>query len=210
MKNILIGVLVGISILSLGYIAYDEFIREDKITYTECNKDEICDECICDNDNESEIEEKYIIERSGIYTKNGKIYKLDAYKYLNENVKIEDVKINGKSINLERKDSILYVNGKKVSNVDEIYVTNNHIYTFYVAQDGLVFNNIIDENANITNLVDNKTIGDFQAYNIYLTENGEIAAIGSESCGLECYGDKEIVKLTYTNNKLEITKEKLK
>lgn len=212
MKNILIGVFVGISVLSLSYIAYDEFIKEDKIIYKECNKNELCDECVCDNDNDNvyENEEDYVKQQSGIYSKNGKIYKLDVYKYLNENVKIEDIKINGKLIKLERKENILYVNGKKVGYVDEIYVTNNHIYTFSVAQDGLDFENIIDENANVTNLDGNKTIGKFQAYNIYLTENGEIAAVGAESCGLECTSDEEIVKLTYTNNKLEITKEKLK
>ena len=212
MKNIIIGVFVGISLLPLSYIAYDEFIKEDKIIYKECNKNELCDECVCNNDcdNDNEIEESYTKQHSGIYTKNGKFYKLDAYKYLDENVKIEDIKINGKLIKLERKENILYVNGKKVGYVDEIYVTNNHIYTFSVAQDGLHFENIIDENANVTNLDGNKTIGGFQAYNIYLTENGEIAAVGAESCGLECSSDEEIIKLTYTNNKLEITREKLK
>ena len=42
-KNIIIGVFVGISVLSLSYIAYDEFIKEDKIIYKECNKNELCD-----------------------------------------------------------------------------------------------------------------------------------------------------------------------
>ena len=42
-KNIVIALLLIVSIGSIGYITYDEFIKEEKAIYQECNKEEICD-----------------------------------------------------------------------------------------------------------------------------------------------------------------------
>ena len=68
---------------------------------------------------------------------------------------------------------------------------------------------VIDSNGKFTNLDDNKTIGAFQAKDIYLNETGDLIAIGSAYCGIECTAVQELVKFSYTNNKLQITKEKL-
>ena len=210
-KNIVIVLLLIVSLGSLGFIVYDKFIKEEKVELVECNKEELCDECICDNDYEIEDEDSYYVEHSGVYTKDGKIYKLDVYKELIDNVKIQDLELNNKTLNLEKKDSILYVNDKKIDYADQIYITNNHIFVGHVAQCGLVFNSVIDSNLNVTDLDNNEKINGFQAYDIYLSEEGNLITVGKSACGdgpdVIPY---EKVEFKISNGKLEITKEKLK
>ena len=81
MKNILIGVFASISLLLLGFIAYDKFTTKDEVLVKKCNKEEICDECICNECNYygEDDEESAIIESDSFYSKDGKIYKLDVY-----------------------------------------------------------------------------------------------------------------------------------
>lgn len=83
MKNILIGVFVSVSVLLMGYIGYDEFVKEEKVIYKECNKEELCDD----------------IEVVDVNT---------------------DGKINNKTVKIENKDNLLYVNNKKLSCTDKI------------------------------------------------------------------------------------------
>ena len=205
MKNALIGVFAGISVISLGYIVYDSFIKEDKIQLKECNKEELCDECICNNDDILE-DDDVIINNNAVYTKDGKIYKLDVYNIVNlETGKIE---LENQSIKLEKRDSVLYANGKEIGYVDELYVTDKYILMGTAAQNGTDFVGAIMANGKNIDLSNNKTIGDFQAHEIYLTDTGEIVAIGADFCGIECNPKLEILKFTYNNGDLKLTKTK--
>lgn len=201
MKNIIIGVLGGISLFSLVYITYDIFIKEDKVIYQECNKEEICDECVCDNECDNYDDESIIVESNKVYGKDGKIYKLDVYEV--NNIQTENIDLNGKKIKFENKNDELYVNGKKVEYAMRLYVTNNYILAGSVGQLGVGFQYSIDENGNITKL----STGEFQAVKIYLNSTGNITAIGSNFCGLECYHEK-IVSFGYDNGKLMIATTK--
>lgn len=207
MKNILIGVFAGISVLSLGFITYDKFIKEEKIIYKECNKEELCDKCVCNDDYEEESNNYFDIESSGIYSKDGKVYKLYAYKSTGENADEEYIKLNNKSAKIEKKSGILYFNDKKVNHADILYVTSNYIVTGSACQNGLCFMNAITSDGSIIDLDNHKTIGEFQTEEIYLTDNGNLVAIGGKFCGLDCSSDKEIVTFSYTNGKLQITKD---
>ena len=200
-KNIVIALLLIVSIGSIGYITYDEFIREEKAIYQECNKEEICDECICDNECDNYDDESIIIESNKVYDKDGKVYKLDVYEV--NNIQTENIDLNGKKIKIENKNDELYVNSKKVEYAMRLYVTNNYILAGSVGQLGTQFQYSIDENGNITKL----STGEFQAVNIYLNSTGNITAIGSNFCGLECYHEK-IVSFGYNNGKLMIATTK--
>ena len=208
MKNVLIGVFATISLLSLGFIAYDKFTTKDEVLVKECNKEEICDECICNecNCDGEAYEETPIIESNSFYSKDGKIYKLDVYDV--QKIKSENIKLNGKNIKLENKDEVLYINNKKIEAM-LLYVTDYYILTGDVGLVGVSFTNIINAEGIVTNLNDNKIKGDFQAEDIYLTDSGNIVAIGGSYCGIECEPKKEILKISRNNGKLQITKEKI-
>lgn len=211
MKNVLIGVLASLSVILSGYIIYDSFIKEEPEILLESQ----CLECNCEENNEyidEDNEGTYDKQSSGIYTKNGKIHKLDIYQVTSSgDIEFDDIKINNKPIKIVIKNSNLYINDKKTDYyADYIYVTNNHAYLFNVGQNGLVFQVVIDSNGKLTDLYNNKTIGDFSTNDIYLNESGDLIAIGSAFCGLNCTSDEELVKFSYSNNKLQITKEKLK
>ena len=47
----------------------------------------------------------------------------------------------------------------------------------------------------------------FEGENFYLGENGDIVMVGGAYCGIECTPKKEVVRLSYTNGKLNITKK---
>lgn len=214
MKNVLIGILSSISVILSGYIIYDNFIKEEKNVSKVEDK---CQECNCEENNNYYLEEDkegtYTKTSSGVYDKNGKIHKLDIYQITQSgDIEFNDIKINNKQIKIVIKDDGLYVNDKKTDYyADYIYVTNNHAYLLGVGQSGLCFEIVIDSTGKITNLHDNNTIGDFQASDIYLNENGDLVAIGNDFCFNFCDEiDKELIKFSYQNNKLQITKEKLK
>ena len=87
MKKNLIWVFAVIAILFLGYIIYDEIITDDVVYINECDKEELCDECvcnecICDNDCDDLDDVDPLINSSGIYTKDGKVLKLDVYSMI--------------------------------------------------------------------------------------------------------------------------------
>ena len=214
MKNVLIGILASLSVILSGYIIYDNFIKEEEkdVSKTE----DKCPECNCKENNDNHLEEhnegSYTKTSSGVYDKNGKIHKLDIYQVTSSgNIEFDDLEINNKQIKIVIKDDVLYINDKKSDYyADYIYVTNNHAYLLVNAQNGLVFQVVIDSTGKITDLYDNKTIGDFSTNDIYLNETGDLNAIGSAFCGLNCTSDEELVKFSYSNNKLQITKEKLK
>ena len=212
MKNVLIGVLASLSVILSGYIIYDNFVKGEPEILLESK----CEECNCEDNNdylEEDNEGTYTKTSSGIYTKNGKIHKLDIYQVtLSGDIEFDDIKIHNKQIKIVIKNDVLYINDKKTDYyADYIYVTNNHAYLFSsLSQKGLEFLAAIDSNGNITNLHNNKTIGNFQADNIYLNETGDLNAVGSAFCGLNCTSDEELVKFSYSDNKLQITKEKLK
>lgn len=210
MKNILISVFATISVLSLGYITYDKFIKENDVVINECNKEELCEECICDDENnfDDTEEETAIIDTDMVYTNAGNVYKLEVYDV--SKIKTENIKLNGKTIKIQNKDDNLLINdSKKIEYAMKLYVTKHFILMGDVAQDGIVFNNVIDEKGNITNLEKNSTIGDFQAYDIYLTETGNIASVGADYCGIECNPQERLLKFSYINNKIQITEEKI-
>lgn len=211
MKNVLIGVLASLSVILSGYIIYDKFIKGEPEILLESK----CEECKCEDNNDylkEDNEGTYDKQSSGIYTKTGKIYKLDIYQVTSSgDIEFDDIKINNKPIKIVIKNNDLYINDKKSDYYSEtIYVTKTHAYLFSLGQNGLVFQAAVDSDGNITGLYENKTIGNFQADNIYLNESGDLIAIGSAFCGLDCASDKEIVEFSYSNNKLQITKEKLK
>lgn len=210
MKNVLIGVLASLSVILSGYIIYDSFIKEEPEILVESK----CEECNCEDNNdylEEDNEGTYTKTSSGIYTQNGKIHKLDIYQVTSSgDIKFDDIKIHNKQIKIVIKNDVLYINDKKTDYyADYIYVTNNHAYLLVVAQNGLVFQVAIDSSGKLTDLYNNKTIGDFSTNDIYLNETGDLNAVGSAFCGLICTSDEELVKFSYTNNKLQITKEKL-
>lgn len=213
MKNVLIGILASLSVILSGYIIYDNFIKEEEKVVSKT--EDKCPECNCEENNNNYLEEdnegSYTKTSSRVYTKNGKIHKLDIYQVTTSgDIEFDDIKINNKQIKIVIKDHILYINDKKNDYyADYIYVTNNHVYLLANAQNGLVFQVAIDSTGKFTDLEDNKTIGDFSTNDIYLNETGDLNAIGSAFCGLNCTSDEELVKFSYTNNKLQITKEKL-
>ena len=194
-KNIVIALLLIVSIGSIGYITYDSLLKE-----------EICDECICDND--CETEEDYYSYMMGYIDVNDKTYSLENYSIANlENGEID---LEWSNVKIEKKDNILYVNDKKIGQADELYVAHNYIFVITAGILGDVFTNVIDQKSNVINLENNKVYGDFQATNVYLKETGDIVAIGGKYCGIECVSTKEMVTFKNNNGKLEITKEKLK
>lgn len=209
-KNVLIGVFASISVILSGYIIYDNFVKGEPEILLESK----CEECNCKENNDSleDNDGTYTKASSGVYNQSGKIHKLDIYQVTTSgDIEFDDIKINNKTIKIVIKNDELYINDKKTDYyADYIYVTNNHAYLFAAGQNGLVFQSAIDSNGNITDLDNNKTIGNFQSDNVYLNETGNLVAIGSTFCGLDCASDKEIVKFSYSNNKLQITKEKLK
>ena len=125
------------------------------------------------------------------------------------NIKTINVKLNGKNKKIENINDVLYVDGKQVSDntAGYLYVTNNYVLVTYAAQVGSVLGNLVDENDIIINLEGNKTIVSFEGENFYLGENGDIVMVGGAYCGIECTPKKEVVRLSYTNGKLNITKK---
>ena len=210
MKKNLIWVFAVIAILFLGYIIYDEIITDDVVYINECDKEELCDECICDNDFDNSYvddEEDPLVNSSKIYTKDGKILKLDVYSM--SNIKTINVKLNGKNKKIENINDVLYVNGKQVAEntAGNLYVTNNYMIVTYASQIGGALGKLVDENDKVTNIEGNKTIGSFEGEEFYLSESGDIVIVGGAFCGIECTPKKEIVTLSYTNGKLNITKK---
>ena len=210
MKNILIGVLASLSVILSGYIIYDSFLKAEP----QCNKAELCEECNCEENNDylEDNEGSYAKQSSGLYNKSGIIHKLDIYQVISSgNIEFEDITINTQTINIVIKDDTLYINNQKSAyHADYIYVTNNHAYLCNAGQSGIVFQAAINSNGQITDLYDNETIGAFQADDIYLNETGDLVAIGRAFCGLDCTSDDELVKFSYQNNKLQVTKETIK
>ena len=179
MKNLLIGILTAISILSLGYITYDKFVRS--------------------SENCSQKGEEYISATEEYFTK------LEIYDFAN--IKSINVTINGKNVKVENRDDILYINDKKIeSDSSRIYVTDYYIFTVCIAQSGVRLRSAIDENGNVTNLDNNEIIGDFQAYIVSLSEGGSLVAVGRDFCGLDCDSGYKTVEISYSNKKLHIEK----
>lgn len=210
MRNIMIVVLATIAVLSLGFIVYDKVLVDEVIL--ECNKEELCDECvcnecICDNDSDDLDDVDPLINSSGIYTKDGKVLKLDVYSMID--IKTLNITVNGKNKKIENKNDALYINGKKVTDntAGSLYVTNNYMLVTYAAQVGSVLGKLVDENDKVTNLVEHKTIGSFEGEEFYLSESGDIVIVGGAYCGIECTPKKEVVRLSYTNGKLNVTKK---
>ena len=115
--------------------------------------------------------------------------------------------LNDKEVKLEKIDGVLYANNKKIGeNINEVYVTNYYIFTGYVATNGLKFAHIIDENLTIIDLGENKTLGDYEATEIYLTETGNLLTIGGDYCGIDCMPKEKQVSFDRVNNKLQIKK----
>lgn len=210
MKNVLIGVLASLSVILSGYIIYDNFVKGEPEILLESK----CEECNCKENNDyiEDNDGTYTKASSGVYNQSGKIHKLDIYQVTSSgDIEFDDIKVNNKSIKLAIKKDALYINDKKSDYyADYIYVTNNHAYLLVVAQNGLVFQVAIDSSGKLTDLYNNKTIGDFSTNDIYLNETGDLNAVGSAFCGLNCTSEEELVKFSYSNNKLQITKEKLK
>lgn len=212
MKNVLIAVFAGMFVISLGYIAYDKFNEKETTcppvnVETECIKD-VCDSLYGNDDNITLEEEKYDSYLMGsVYVNESKSYELYRYELTNmENGKltIEWVK------NAEMKDGILYINNKKIGAANVLYVTNDYVFVVVVGIVGDVFTHVIDTKGNVTNLENNQNYGEVQASNVYLKETGDLVAVGSKYCGIECVGTTEIVTFKNNNGKLEIIKTKLK
>ena len=108
------------------------------------------------------------------------------------------------------KDGILYINNKKIGAANVLYVTNDYVFVVVVGIVGDVFTHVIDTKGNVTNLENNQNYGEVQASNVYLKETGDLVAVGSKYCGIECVGTTEIVTFKNNNGKLEIIKTKLK
>ena len=204
-KNIVIVLLLIVSIGSLGYITYDTLLKEENIELKECNKEEICDECICDNDYEnddesSNLKNDYVLSDGDYFTK------LEVYE--TSNIKNKDVIINGQIVNLKYNENNLYVNDKKTSHdISRVYITDYYIFTVAIGQAGEGFISAIDELGNITDLSFNSEIGDFQAYNIFLS-GSRLAAAGTTNPGcIDCeFGIDSTLVFSRNNNKLEISK----
>jgi len=210
MKNVIIGIFASLSVILSGYVIYDTFIKEEPEILMESK----CEKCICEENNNyiEDNEGTYTKQSSGVYTQSGKIHKLDIYQVTSSgDIEFDDIKINNKAIKIVIKNDYLYINDKKYDySADHIYVTNDHAYLCSVGQNGLVFQTTIDSTGNVTDLHNNKTISNFQTDNIYLNESGDLIAIGSTFCGLDCTSNKELVKFSYSTNESQITKEKLK
>ena len=88
-----------------------------------------------------------------------------------------------------------------------MYVTNKYIITTYIGQIGELLNNLVDENDKIFDLDNNKTIDSFEGEKFYLSETGDIVVTGGTLCGIDCNYTKEVVRLTYSNGKLNVTKK---
>lgn len=203
-KNIVIVLLLIASLGLMGYVVYDEFGKDE---LKECNKEELCDECVCDDDFETDGEDYFDIKNSGIYTKDGKIYRLSVFTTGSENAEAQNIKLNNKSFKIEKKDDILYVNDKKVNHADILYLTDNYIISGVACQNGMCLMNAITEKGDIIDLNNNVKPGEeFQTEELFLTEKGTLVAIGGPLCGLDCSRDEEIIEFSYNNGKFEINK----
>jgi len=205
-KNIVILLLLIVSLGALGFIVYDKFIKEEKIVLKECNKEEICEECICDDNNETNNDNYHSYMIGSVYT-NNKEYILE--EYFVSNVENGQINVQWSNAKIEKKDNILYVDDKEMGYADSLYVTSDYIFVTTAGIIGDVFTNVIDKKGNIINLENNKIYDGVQATNVYLKETGDLVVIGSKYCGIECFAGNEIVTFKNNNGKLEITKEKL-
>ena len=192
-KNVLIGVFAGISVISLGYIAYDSFIKEDNIQFKECNKEEICDDNLLEKIDNSD----------------NNFNKLEIYNGLD--IPYNIVNMDGTNTKIETKSDGLYVNDKLVSeNYMRLYVTDKYIFTCSFGLAGVVFHEAIDKYGNIINLED--MLDPFQAYVVYLTDGGNINAVGLgevPDINSDMDGNFTMVEFSIENNELKIEKNEI-
>ena len=207
-RKVIVGILGGLLLISLGFICYDKFLKKDDITKNDCDCPK-CQEC----DKVKECENTPLqcncpnVSNFGEKINSFKEIKLTA---TNQTIKIGSKTVKVKTGTYENNDGYLAIDdyivnyplGSGKVHVDKAYITDKFIFFTGVAQDGEIIQYVLGEKGEI---IPNNN--QYQMHNFKIVD-GYLHASGHIFCGLDGNCPDKDLLIKYIDNTLIVTEVK--